>query len=123
MKTTTSMKLFVKQFAALIKGDTAEQQALKTFRKAVSAITAHIAKLKGDTISFEDAVETAQENADKALLNNGQDIDNRDSYVRMLVQRNNELKQAQENLNSHLELLAFLEENLKKLETEVEQEN
>jgi chromosome segregation ATPase len=111
---------FVKQFAAMITGDTAEVQAQKNYRKAVSALNTQIAKLKGDTIGFEEAVESAQEAAQNALVNNGKDITDRTEYVRNLVSTNNAWEDAQDALENHLDTIAFLEDKLDELNQEVD---
>ena len=114
------VKSFIKQFAAILTGDSAEVTAQKTYRQAVSGLKTQIAKLQGDTLTYEDRVENAKEAAAKALLNNGQEITNRELYVKNLITTDNELNDAEEALEEHLELIAFLEGKLAQLDEEVD---
>ncbi len=114
------MKSFIKQFAAFVTGDTAEVQAQKNYRKAEAALKTQIAKLNGDTLTFEEALETAEENAKNALVNSGQPIDNREQYVRNLIDCDNEVEEAKDALKEHLELIEFLKGKLAQLDVEVD---
>lgn len=105
-KTTVS---FVKQFVALIKGDDDEALAQKVFRQADAALNTHIAILKGELINKEESLETAKENQIKALLNNGKQISDRDSYVEGILAAENAVIQAEKALKAHQDKLALLE--------------
>ena len=112
VKTTTKMVSFVKQFVALIEGDTAEATAQKTFRQADSALKTHIAILKGELITKEDAVEAAEKYQEYALVNFGKEITDRDSYVSTLIKAENKLTEAKDALSTHKEKIEFLEGKL-----------
>lgn len=111
---------FVKQFAAIVTGDSATAQAEKAKRQADSALKTHIAVLTGDVVSKEDAVTSAKERMTLATVNNGQSITNRDSYVRGLFDAKNALTEAEEALKLHKEKIEFLTSQLKGLDAEVE---
>lgn len=109
-----TVKSFVKEFAALLTGDTATAKAEKSLRQADSALKTQIASLKGDTISYEDAVDDAKENEKKALLNFGQEITSstRGSYVQNLLNAANKVTDAVEKHEAHLAKIKFLEGKL-----------
>lgn len=110
---------FVNQFVAMVKGDDVQVEAEKAWRNAESALKVQIASKEGDTIRFEDAVSEAQEVLNKARVNNGAMIHDRDAYIRNLVEAKNHLTDAEENLEFHLKTLNFLREeyeNLQKME-------
>lgn len=113
MATKKVAESFVKQFMAVLKGDTDEVVAQKVYRQANAALEAQIACLKGDTIAKEEALENAKENLENARVNNGCLIINRNAYVENLVQRKNHYEDKKEELELHLETLSFLESELK----------
>lgn len=115
-----TVKSFVKQFAAILVGDNTTAQAEKALRQADSALKTQIASLKGDTISFEDAVTDAKEAQSKARVNKGVQISNRTSYVQNLLEAKNTVTQAEEALEIHLAKISFLESELQLLNEEVE---
>lgn len=112
------VKSFIKQFAAILKGDTAEVVAQKTYRQASSGLKTQIAKLQGDTLTYEDRLEAAKEAAANALLNNGKEITDREEYVKNLITTDNNLNDAEEALADHLRLIQFLEGKLAELDAE-----
>jgi hypothetical protein len=118
---TTVVKSFVKQFAALLQGDTAEVTAQKVFRQVQSSLNTQIAVMNGDLVAKEDAVTDAREELDKARLNYGKELasSDRTSYVRNLITKKNAVESAQEALDTHLETLDFLKGELVRLESEV----
>jgi hypothetical protein len=107
-----TVKSFVKQFTAFIKGDDAEAQAQKVLRQADSALKSQIASLNGDTITYEDAVTAAEEKEGLAIINNGKPITDRSYYVSGLLNAKNQVTSAQEALKTHLEKIAFLQSKL-----------
>jgi hypothetical protein len=115
-----TVKSFVKQFAAILVGDNSTAKAEKALRQADSALKTQIASLKGDTISFEDAVTDAKESQAKARVNNGNEISNRAAYVQNLLEAKNRVTQAEEALETHLAKITFLEGELTLLNEEVE---
>jgi hypothetical protein len=118
---TTVVKSFVKQFAALLQGDTAEVTAQKVFRQVQSSLNTQIAVMNGDLVAKEDAVTDAREELDKARLNYGRELasSDRTAYVRNLITKKNAVESAQEALDTHLETLDFLKRELVRLESEV----
>ena len=115
MTTTNS---FVKQFIALVKGDEAEVRALKIWRQAESAFKVQIAALGGDLIRKEDTVTQAEEKLAKALVNNGCEITDRDTYIANLISAQEFLRQSQKNLTAHKDTIEFLEKQYAKLKAE-----
>ena len=119
--TTVVVKSFVKQFAALLQGDTAEVTAQKVFRQVQSSLNTQIAVMNGDLVAKEDAVTDAREELDRARLNYGRELasSDRTAYVRNLITKKNAVESAQEALDTHLETLDFLKGELVRLESEV----
>ena len=119
--TTVVVKSFVKQFAALLQGDTAEVTAQKVFRQVQSSLNTQIAVMNGDLVAKEDAVTDAKEELDRARLNYGKELasSDRTAYVRNLINKKNAVESAQEALDTHLETLDFLKGELVRLESEV----
>jgi hypothetical protein len=115
-----TVKSYVKQFAAILKGDDAEATAQKALRASDSALKTQIASLTGDLISLEDALEQAQENEKLALLNNGKVPTDRNAYVRNLIVARQSVIDAEENLYEHKETIAYLQSKLEELSSEVE---
>lgn len=111
---------FVKSFVAIVTGDDATAKAEKAKRQADSALRTHISILKGDVVSKEDAVTTAKENLQKATVNGGFAITDRDSYVSNLFTAKNNVTLAEQDLKKHEEKISFLESQLASLDTEVE---
>jgi hypothetical protein len=109
-------KSFVKEIVALLKGDDAEATAQKVLRQADSAFKTQIASLTGDTIALEDKLEDAKEALRLARLNNGQLINDRNSYVSSLLRAQNNLIDAEEALEAHNNKLQFLREQAALLE-------
>jgi uncharacterized protein (DUF342 family) len=116
-KTAKTVQSFVNQFAAIIKGDTAEATAEKAWRQAKSGLQTEIAKLEGNTISLEDKVTTAQENFTSAKVNSGQLITDREGYVAGILRAKAELNSCEKTLKNHLENLNLLKDTLVELET------
>ena len=118
---TTVVKSFVKQFAALLQGDTAEVTAQKVFRQVQSSLNTQIAVMNGDLVAKEDAVTDAKEELDRARLNYGKELasSDRTAYVRNLINKKNAVESAQEALDTHLDTLVFLKRELSNLESEV----
>ena len=114
----TKLNSFAKQFVAIIKGDDAEAKAAKVWRQAESAFKVQIAALGGDLIRKEDAVVQAEENLSKRLVNNGNEITDRDNYIANLISSKEALKTAEKQLVAHKETIAFLEEQYAKLQAE-----
>ena len=112
------MNSFVKQFVAAVKGDDVEVMAQKAWRSAESALKTQIAAREGDTITFEDEVEQATEKVNVAIINNGKPISNREDYIDSLIDAQNALAEAQDELDTHLTELNFLKDIYKRLKEE-----
>ncbi len=115
-----TVKSFVRQFEAIIKGDDSRVKAEKVFRQANSGLSSTISTLGGDTINFEDAVTEAKEALDKARVNYGNSIDDRSQYVTNLLNAKNKVTLAEEAFNKHSAKIVFLKEELENLSQEVE---
>jgi len=114
----TKLNSFAKQFVAIIKGDNAEAKAVKVWRQAESAFKVQIAALSGDLIRKEDAVSQAEEVLAKRLVNNGDEITNRDQYIANLISAKENLKLAEKQLIAHKDTITFLEEQYAILQAE-----
>jgi hypothetical protein len=119
VKTSIKMVSFVKQFVALVEGDTAEAKGQKVFRQADSALNTHIAILTGELVAKEDAVAAAKENQEKALVNFGKEITDRDTYVSNLYKAENAVIEAEEALKVHQEKLDLLKSKSKAISASV----
>ena len=119
VKTSKKMKSFVKEFKALVDGDSSEALAQKVLRQSDSALNTHIAIFNGELVGKEDAVSDAEDNLAKAKVNYGKKIDNRDAYVRQLLDARNDLVDAEEALELHQAKLAFLQSTMESLNEEV----
>ena len=109
---------FAKQFVAIIKGDDAEAKAAKVWRQAESAFKVQIAALGGDLIRKEDSVTQCEEALAKALVNNGNEITDRDKYISNLISAKEKLKAAEKQLQAHKDTIAFLEQQYALLKAE-----
>ena len=96
----------------------AEAKAARVWRQAESAFKVQIAALGGDLIRKEDAVTQAEEKLAKALVNNGNEITDRDAYISDLILAQEFLRQSQKNLTAHKDTIKFLEEQYAKLKAE-----
>lgn len=109
------LPLFVKQVIATIKGDDAQATAIKIQRQAESTLTAQIAVKKSLTFDFEEKVENARLKADDILANRGDLIDNRETYIKNILLIDQEIKDAQQELDDHKASIIVLEEALEKV--------
>lgn len=112
------VKSFFKQVFAILKGDTDEARAEKIYRGALSAFNVQIAALTGDQISLEDKLEAAKENLEKATINNGNLIDDRAQYINNILNRQNDVTSAEEELDKHKAKLVFLKKRMAALDKE-----
>ena len=108
-----NLKNFVQAVEAKLKGEDASTVAKKIQKQADSAFKAHIACLTGDTIALEDKVADAEEALVLARINNANTISDRNAYIQNLILKQNNLTVAKQNLESHKETIAFLEEQHK----------
>jgi len=113
------MKSFVKQFVALVKGDDATVVAEKNYRKAKAALETQLAIAKGDLVTYETELEDAQETVANALVNNGENIgSDSEGYVGRLLNAEEAVSEAEDNLESHKLLIKFFEDKLNELDSE-----
>lgn len=115
-----TVKSFVKQFVATVKGDDVTVKAEKAFRQASSALKSQISALEGDTINLEDKVTDNKEAQSLARINSGIPIADRENYVSRLLGAKNKVTEAEETLGTHLAKIDFLKSELAALELEVE---
>lgn len=108
----TQTKSFIAQFVALIKGDDAEAQAQKVWRQAESAFKTQISALEGKTLDFEDKIVEAHEAAQLRLLNNGKKIEDRDAYIKSVLEAENRVLEAEENMVEHKRKIDLLQKKL-----------
>lgn len=102
------MKSFIREFTALVQGDSTTVVAEKALRSADKALAAQVANLEGDKIEFEEKLESALLNQKKARYNYGQPITNRTEYVNNLVVAKNAVTDAESELEEHNALITFL---------------
>jgi hypothetical protein len=114
----TTVASFISQFVALVTGDDVQVKAEKVWRQASNALKSAIPSAEGDTIRYEDEVELAQERLNKARINNGEPITDRNDYVIKILRSREQLEVAQENLELHLKKVAILNQELELLSQE-----
>lgn len=119
MKTSKKMKSFIKGFVAYVTGDDSTAQAEKTLRLADAALNTHIHIIRGELIGLEQSLDDAEERAAKAIINHGKAIEDRDDYVRGIINADNDITTAVEKLSMKQEVLQLLEEKLEEINTEV----
>lgn len=120
MTTKKKVKSFVREFCAVVQGNTDKQIAEVNYRKSDHALSAHIFVLKGDLITAEQLLEDAKEDLYKARHNNGKNITDRDDYVQNLISAKNNVDLQQEKCDEIKLTLEFLEEELKTINEEVD---
>jgi hypothetical protein len=108
----SNLKSFVDQFVAAVEGDNAKVLAEKTFRQRKSALTSHISSYQGDTIDHEDAVTVAKEALESARINYGVAITDRGSYITQLLRAKDNVTDAEERLEDHINVIKFLQAEL-----------
>lgn len=119
MKKTILLKSFVATFVALVKGDDAEALAQKTLRRGDNALKSQIAACDGQEIDFEDRIAQAEENLQKALVNNGQESFDKDTYIKNILNAKNKLTEEQEAWEAHKEKTAFLKDCLEAIQEKI----
>ena len=113
------MNSFIKEYTAKIKGDNVAADAEKAFRQANAGLKSQISSLKGDSEDFKQNIEDAKDELVSKRINEGKPITNRDLYVEALLLAKNKITMAEAVLKQHLETIAFLNDELKNLNTEV----
>lgn len=110
-------KSFIAQFVALIKGDDAEALGHKVWRQAENAFNTQISALNGKTLDLESKIEEAEESEALTILNNGKRIDDRDQYIKNVLETGNKVLAAKEALEEHKRKIQYLKEKLEQLKT------
>jgi hypothetical protein len=106
---------FVNQFVAKANGDNTTVKAEKAWRIADSALKVQLALLEGDTVGLEVNVESAQEALEAAYINGGEPV-NKSTYVNVLIERKNDLTDAEKAYKKHITKLDFLKDVHSKLQ-------
>lgn len=112
------MNSFMKQFKAAVTGDDVEAQAAKAWRSAESSLKIQIASLEGDLTEKEEVVAEKEDALKNARINNGKAFKgavDRKVYINNLIDRKNELTEAEDALKHHKAELAFLRAEYKAL--------
>lgn len=100
---------FTERIIAFLNGDDRETIASKIKTKSLSYIKAALGNCDVMLIKADGQVESAEENLEKALMNNGS-TEFSDEYINSLVKANNALLEAEERRRSIEETKKFLEE-------------
>jgi hypothetical protein len=103
---------FVNTVIAIIKGDDAEVIGLKIQKRAVAVLTAQIAVKVCRTLSLEGIEDLAEDNLNKARVNNGTLIVNDDQYIQKLLDAKFKFDQAASDLSDHKQDIEFLKKEL-----------
>ena len=103
-------KNFLAIAVAAIKGDEAEVIALKIQKRANSILTTQVAMQNLELNKAEDALETAKEDFQAALINNGELIKNDEVYIMNLQKAQDAITMAELEIESIKETIAQLEE-------------
>jgi len=104
----STVKTFVEQFVALVKGDEAAATAAKVERQRIAALNTAFHNANGDLVDKEQRVQDAEDYVVKCRLNHGREISNRQSYVSNLIAATEKVKDAQEALEAHQLLISTL---------------
>lgn len=110
----TKVKSFVEIAIATIKGDDAEVTALKIQKRANSILSTQVAMQKLELNKAEDALETAREDFESALINNGELIKDDERYIMNLQKASDNITICKLEIDSINETITLLEEFQKK---------
>lgn len=102
------MKTFIKSICAYIKGDQAEITATKIAKKVSSIFNVEIPLLESKIMECEEAIEDAREVIKKSLMNNGELITDKNSYIENLINAKNKELQLLATLDTLKEQKAFI---------------
>ena len=116
--TMANVKSFIKQAIAAIQGDDAAVLAEKIHRGARSAVSSQLSLLDGSLMDLEDAVEDAKEALRLARLNNGERVDDKNKYIKKLLDSHNTIVEAEDALEAHRSKIAFFQSELAELDSE-----
>jgi hypothetical protein len=101
---------FVASVVALLKGDNAEQTAVKIQNQMALGFETQLALKKGERADLEGAVEQAKIAVDVALANNGKEVRNRPQAIGAYLQAKDALEDAQAKLDHLDKEVKWLEE-------------
>ena len=103
---------FVKSLVAFCEGDDVEAKARRIQRRAQSLVTMAVSSKDNDILKAEDEITLAKEKLEEAIYNNGKLDFNEKTYVENIVKAKNALTDAEEQLESEKDTLAYLKEVL-----------
>jgi|TARA_R110000744_G_scaffold207198_1_gene325797 hydroxymethylpyrimidine pyrophosphatase-like HAD family hydrolase len=109
MKNLTS---FSKQFVAFMAGDTDKALAEKVWRTSQAAINAAYHVKKGQAVALETKLETAKEEVNTALMNNGKVITDNDNYIKGIILAENKVVDVTAEVEDLDKLVAYLKEKI-----------
>ena len=101
-------KTFVQRVVDFLKSDDAESLAKGIQKKANAVLKAQIAAKEAHTLNLEEILDTANEKAAAAVINNGVSITDNDYYISNILRTEANVKEAEENLAHHLESIEVL---------------
>ena len=110
---SSTVKSYIEQFVAFVKGDDAAVIGAKVQRQANSAFKTQIHSLEGKLVILEDRVTNAEEELVKARLNYGEVLTEEQqegAYVENILRAQETILKAQKELKAHKETIAFLKE-------------
>jgi hypothetical protein len=110
---------FVNTVIAIIKGDDAEVIGLKIQKRACGTYCSNCCKVCR-TLSLEGIEDLAEDNLNKARVNNGTLIVNDDQYIQKLLDAKFKFDQAASDLSDHKQDIEFLKKSLKTLRNNVQ---
>lgn len=114
-----TVKSYIKEVTARLKGDQSEVIVQKNYRKAISAINGQLAAQRARLVDDESAVEDAQE-----ALNNAKYptelISNNSNYIRDIQSAQNRLDNAEETAANTAATIQYFEALLTEFDSEVE---
>ena len=108
-------KTFVQRVVNFLKSDDAESIAKGIQKKGNAVLKAQIAAKEAHTLNLEEALDSANESKEAAVINYGKSITYNDSYVEGILRTAQAVELAQENLTDHLESIETLKAALKEV--------
>lgn len=112
------LNAFVKEFVAIIKGDDAEAKAAKSLETSRKCIQSTNCSSWWWFNPQGRCCYSSWRKLAKALVNGGNEINDRDAYIANLISAKESLKSAEKQLTAHKDTIAFLEEQYALLKAE-----
>jgi predicted RNase H-like nuclease (RuvC/YqgF family) len=103
---------FVDKIVAVIKGADAQQIGEKIQKQMNNGLTSQIGLKEAATFDYEEAVEKAQEEVTKSLMNYGREVENRENSVQNYLTAQANLKKKEKELEQHLQTIEWLKEGV-----------